>query len=159
MKNGSALFLKFVILFIGAGVLAALLWFPHFEGRNKNADFLTIYFKDAFLAYIYLTFVPFFGALHQAFRLLGHIERGDVFSETAVKCLRNIKYFAMAMSLFFAGMMPWMFSFADQDDAPGIVPIGAVVIFACFVVATAAGLFQTLLQKAVDIKSENDLTV
>lgn len=159
MKQGSTLFLKIVIFLIATGALVILLWFPHIEGRNRNADFFTIYFKDAFLAYIYLTFIPFFGALFQAFKLLGHIERGNVFSEVAVRCLRNIKYFSMAMSLLISGTMPWIISFADQDDAPGVVPIVAVIIFACFVVATAAGLFQTLLQKAVDIKSENDLTV
>ena len=46
-----------------------------------------------------------------------------------------------------------------NDDPAGFVAIGLVVIFASAVIATAAAVFQTLLQNAVDIKSENDLTV
>jgi hypothetical protein len=34
-----------------------------------------------------------------------------------------------------------------------------VAIVSSVVIATAAGVFQKLLQNAVDIKSENDLTV
>jgi hypothetical protein len=34
-----------------------------------------------------------------------------------------------------------------------------VIIFASIVIATAAAIFQRLLQNAVDMKSENDLTV
>lgn len=159
IKSGSTFFLKIVLVLISVGILAGLLIFPHFEGRNRNADFFSVYFKDAFLAYVYLTFIPFFGAFVQAFKLLGHIERNKVFSEAAVRCLRNIKYCAMLFALFFAGIFPLIIGFAHDDDAPGVALIPFVVIFAAFVVATAAGLFQSLLQKAVDLKSENDLTV
>lgn len=159
MNRGATFFLKAVLVIIAVGVLAALLIFPHFEGRNRNADFFTVYFKDAFLAYVYLTFIPFFGAFVQAFKLLGHIEKNKVFSAAAVRCLRNIKFCAMLFALFFAGILPLIFRFAQDDDAPGVVLIAFVVMFAAFVVATAAGLFQALLQKAVDLKSENDLTV
>jgi hypothetical protein len=55
--------------------------------------------------------------------------------------------------------MPYIFHAADKDDAPGVALIGFVIIFASFVIATAAGVFQRLVQNAVDIKSENDLTV
>ncbi len=57
MKRGFTIFLQVVIGFLGVGVLALLLWEPHFEGRNVNATLFEIYFKDPFLAYIYLAFV------------------------------------------------------------------------------------------------------
>ena len=59
----------------------------------------------------------------------------------------------------YAAGMPYVFYVADQDDAPGVVAIGLVIIGASFVIATAAAVFQKLVQNAVDIKSENDLTV
>jgi hypothetical protein len=37
--------------------------------------------------------------------------------------------------------------------------MGLFMIFVSAVIATAAAVFQKLLQNAVDIKSENDLTV
>lgn len=62
--------------------------------------------------------------------------------------------------------MLYIFVLAQNGDAPGVIVIGLVVIFASIVIATAAGVFQKLLQNAVDmskallrIKSENDLTV
>ena len=60
MKRGSTIFLQALILLLGVGVLALLLWEPQVEGRNVHATQFEIYFKDPFLAYIYLAFVPFF---------------------------------------------------------------------------------------------------
>jgi len=37
--------------------------------------------------------------------------------------------------------------------------LGIIISFAVSVIATAAAVFQKLFQNAVDIKSENDLTV
>ena len=48
---------------------------------------------------------------------------------------------------------------AEMDDAPGIILIGMVVIFASMVIAVFAAVLQRLLQEAIDIKSENDLIV
>ena len=41
----------------------------------------------------------------------------------------------------------------------GGVIMGILMIFVSIVVATAAAMFERILQNAVDIKSENDLTV
>ena len=68
MKRGSTIFLQVVIVLLGFGVLTFLLWEPHLEGRNVNSTVFEIYFKDPFLAYIYVAFVPFFVGLYQAFR-------------------------------------------------------------------------------------------
>jgi hypothetical protein len=37
--------------------------------------------------------------------------------------------------------------------------LGVLIIFPAIVVATAAAMFERILQNAVDLKSENDLTV
>jgi hypothetical protein len=37
--------------------------------------------------------------------------------------------------------------------------LGIVLVLAFGVIATAAGVFQKLFQNAVDLKSENDLTI
>ncbi|HXD31706.1 MAG TPA: hypothetical protein VN643_11340 [Pyrinomonadaceae bacterium] len=72
MKRGSTIFLQVVIVLSGIGVLALLLWEPQLEGRKVPATQFAIYFKDPFLAYIYLAFVPCFVGLYQAFKILGY---------------------------------------------------------------------------------------
>ena len=60
MKKSSTLFLKVIILLIGIGALALLIWEPQTEGRNVNADLFSIYFRDPFLTYVYVGSIPFF---------------------------------------------------------------------------------------------------
>ncbi len=160
MKRGSTIFLQFVIVLIGIGALGILLWFPQLEGRNASATFSEIYFKDPFLAYIYIGSVPFFTAFYQAFRLLGYIGHNKVFSLGSVKALRTIKYCALAIIGFIVPAEAYLFiAMRGKDDIAGGVAMGVMIIFISVVVATVAAVFEKTLQSAVEIKSENDLTV
>src|SRR6266576_4525190 len=103
MKRGSTIFLQALILLLGVGVLALLLWEPQVEGRNVHATLFEIYFKDPFLAYIYLAFVPFFVGLYQAIKMLGFASRNEVFSQRAVRAFRIIKYCGLITALFIVG--------------------------------------------------------
>ena len=80
MKRTSTIFLQSVIVLIGIGALALMLWEPHIEGRNAQATVFEIYFKDPFLAYVYIGSIPFFVALYQAFRVLGYVVQNKIFS-------------------------------------------------------------------------------
>ena len=160
MKRGFTIFLQIVIVLIGIGVLGLLLWEPQVEGRNVHATQFEIYFKDPFLAYIYLAFVPFFIGLYQAFRLLGYARRDEVFSDRSVRAFRIIKYCAITTALVIVGAEAYIFIFVrGTDDVAGGVMMGVFIIFVSAVIATAAAVFERILQNAVDIKSENDLTV
>ena len=158
MKRGSTIFLQVVIVLIAIGALALLLWEPHIEGRNAHATLFEIYFKDPFLAYAYIGSIPFFVALYQAFKVLGYIGKNKVFSQEAVKALRNIKYCALAIIGFVAVSIIFMI-FGDRDDRPAGVFMRILITFPSIVVAIAAAVFERILQNAVDIKSENGLTV
>ena len=70
MLRSSTIFLQAVVVLIGIGALALLLWEPHLEGRNAHATLFQIYFNDPFLGYAYIATIPFFVALFQAFKLL-----------------------------------------------------------------------------------------
>ena len=160
MKRVSTIFLQIVILLFGAGVLAFLLWEPQVEGRNVNATQFEVYFKDPFLAYLYLAFVPFFIGLYQGFKLLGYARRDEIFFHGSVQALRIIKYCALTTAIFILGAEIYIFIFVrGTDDVAGGVMMGAFVLAACAVIGTAAAVFERILQKAVDLKSENDLTV
>jgi len=160
MKRGPTIFLQVVIALFAILVLGLLLWEPQLEGRNVNATQFEIYFKDPFLAYIYLAFVPFFVGVYQVIRLLGYARRNEIFSERSVRSLQIIKFCAIAVAVFFLGAEAYIFIFIrGTDDVAGGVMMGLFFIFVSVVIATGAGVFERILQNAVDIKTENDLTV
>jgi hypothetical protein len=147
-----------VIVLIGIGALAFLLWEPHVEGRNAHATLFEIYFKDPFLAYAYIASIPFFVALYQAFKVVGYARQNKVFSPAAVNALRTIKFCAIAIIGFVAVSVIFM-PFSDPDDRPPGVVMRILITFGSIVIATAAAVFERILNNAVDMKSENDLTV
>src|SRR4029079_19702651 len=115
MKRSSTIFLQVVIVLIGIGALAFMLWEQHIEGRNAHATLFEIYFKDPFLAFAYVASIPFFVALYQAFTVLGHAGQNKLFSQAAVKALRIIKYCAISIIGFVAVSVLFM-PFSDPDD-------------------------------------------
>lgn len=117
------------------------------------------YIKYLVFIYLYVTAIPFYFALYQAFKLLSYIDKNKAFSGLSVRALKNIKYCAVTISIFYAAGMPVFYLMAEIDDAPGIIVIGLVIIFASMVIAVFAAVLQKLLKEAIDIKSENDLTV
>src|SRR5215213_10027495 len=118
MKRRSTLFLQVVVVLIGIGALILMLWEPHLEGRNAHATVFEIYFKDPFLAYAYIASIPFFMALYQAFKVLGYAGQNKVFSQTAVKALRTIKYCAIAI-IGFVGVGEIFIMLASSEDRAG----------------------------------------
>lgn len=159
MKRISILFLQAVIVLIGIVVLIILIRFPLTEGRAANLDLFSIY-ADPFILYGYAASIAFFIALFKAFKLLGYIGQNRVFSSNAVKTLKSIKYCAIVLCILIvlAGLYIRLFHNKDDDPA-GFLAICIVTTFVCVVIATAAAIFEKLLQNAIDMKSENDLTI
>ena len=163
MKKSSTVFLQVVIVLIGIVALAIMIRFPLTEGRAVNLDLFSIY-ADPFIIYGYLASIAFFIALYQAFKLLGLIGQNKVFSLNSVRALRTIKYCAIALSVLIVMAAIYIkLSFSvksvTDDDPAGFIAVSIVATFISIVVATAAAVFEKTLQSAVDIKSENDLTV
>lgn len=160
MRKGSTVFLQVILVLVGIGALAFLLWEPHLEGRNAHATVFEIYFKDPFLAYAYLASMAFFTGLYQAIKVLGYAGQNRIFSPEAVHALRTIKYCGLAMIAFVVVSVVFMpLGAPNDDDGPQGVVMRVVVAFGSLVVATSAAMFERILKNAVDLKSENDLTV
>lgn len=158
LRKSSIIFLQVVIVLIGIGALALLLWEPHVEGRNAHATLFEMYFKDPFLAFVYIGSVPFFVALYKAFRVLGYAAQNKIFTQAAVKDLRTIKYCAITI-IGFVVVEEIFIMLGNSDDRAGGVFMGILITFGSIVIAAAAAVFERIVQNAVDIKSENDLTV
>jgi len=161
MKKNSIIFLQVVIVLVGIGVLALMFWEPHLEGRNVHATLFEIYFQDPFLAYAYIASIPFFVALYRAIKVLGYVRHDKTFSQAAVDELRIIKYcaFITAGAIVAADVYLMIAARSNNEDPAGAVMLGLVATFASIIIGTAAAVFERVLQNAVDIKSENDLTV
>ncbi|MED4532392.1 DUF2975 domain-containing protein [Metabacillus fastidiosus] len=160
MKRGTTLFLKIAVILIGIPILALCIFLV-----PEIAEFAAELYPDiAYIEYLvfidfYAAAIPFYFALYQAFKLLSYIDKNSAFSELSVKALNNIKKCAITISSLFVLGLPLFYLVAEADDAPGIIIIGMVLIFASMVIAVFAAVLQKLLQEAIDIKSENDLIV
>ena len=155
MKRGATQFLRAVLVLVGLGAIAFLLWEPQIEGRNANATPFEVYFRDPFLAYVYVGSTPFFVGLFQAFKFLGYAGRNEQFSPSAVRSVRTIKHCAMALTGFVAGGVALIF-LNESDDRAGGVAIGLVVAFASLVVVAVMAVLQRVLQSGVDLQPESD---
>lgn len=151
------LFLKIAVFLIGIPVLALCVWVMPRVALNtvEHSPILTI----VALIGVYATAIAYFVALFTTIKLLSYIDQNIAFSELSVKALIKIKYCAILISSVYVVGMPLIYYAAEVDDAPGLILIGMVIIFASFVVAVFAAVLQKLLKNAIDIKSENDLTV
>ena len=159
MKRISTIFLQAVIVLIGIVALVILIWFPLTEGRATNLDLFSIY-SDPFILYGYATSIAFFVALYKAFKLLGYIGQNKVFSSDSVGTLKSIKYCAIVLGILIATAGLYIKIFHNKEDDPaGFLAICIVTTFVSIVVATAAAIFEKILQNAMNMKSENDLTI
>ncbi|WP_434121747.1 DUF2975 domain-containing protein [Salinicoccus roseus] len=108
---------------------------------------------------ILLTFIPYLFALYQSYRLLNYIDGKKAFSNLSVTALKKIKSSAFSISAIYAATLPFVYVVAEIDDAPGLILVAMIPIFAFLVVAVFTAVLQKLLNEAINIKSENDLTV
>ena len=149
MKGISALFLQVVVVLIGIGTLGLMLWEPHLEGRNAHATVFEIYFKDPFLAYVYVGSTPFFVALHRAFGMLGHIRRHQAYSQATVSALRAIRRCGLILTGFVAGGAIFIIAFGDKEDRPPGIFMSALAFLVASAIATTATMSARYVQRAL----------
>ncbi len=149
MSRSSAVFLQTVVVLFGLAALVFLLGEPHVEGRNAHATWFEIYFKDPFLAYVYVGSIPLFMALHRAFRLLGDVSRTGQFSSATVNALRTIKICALVVIGFIAGAAVIILLMGDGEDRPAGIFMTVLAASGMGAVALAASFFGRTLQSAL----------
>jgi hypothetical protein len=160
MNRGSTLFLKLAVILMGIPVLALCIFLVPEIGKVA-AQLLPEFTSIPYLVPIpfYASAIPFYFALYQAFSLLNYIDHNKAFSDLSVNALKRIKHCAVSISILHALTLPLFYLFAEADDAPGVIFVGLVIPFASMVIAVFAAVLQRLLREAIDMKSENELTV
>jgi len=163
MKQGSTLFLKLAVIIMGIPVLAACIFLlPNLAklAMKHVTDGTTLaYMVFALVTIMYVSAIPFYFALYQALKLLSYIDKNQAFSQISVTALKSIKKCAITITCLYVVALPFVFVIAEWDDAPGLALLGLVVVGAAMVISVFAAVLQRLLQEAINIKSENDLTV
>ena len=160
MKRGSTIFLRLAVTAIGLGVVALcilllpLIWQAAYIEYQEDG-----YAVRVVVAAMYLAAVPFFFGIYKGWRILDAIDTGQSFSLASVRALQEISYCAGIISLIYIVTLPFFYIWAQSDDAPGLVLIGLFFVGMPAIVSVATGLLRLLLAEAVNIKSENDLTV
>ncbi|WP_462413563.1 DUF2975 domain-containing protein [Neobacillus sp. Marseille-QA0830] len=157
MKRGSILTLKSAIFIIGMIVLAFCLFLPGLAEKAAELNPEYGYLQIPVLVGIFLTAVPFYFALVQAFKLLRYIEADDAFSEPAVQSLGKIKNSAIVILILYVIGMVFL-SFLNALH-PGIAIMGFVIVFVSLVIALFTAILQELVRNVLKYKIENDLTV
>ncbi|MEZ5409826.1 MAG: DUF2975 domain-containing protein [Acidimicrobiales bacterium] len=143
-------------MLVGLVVLAVLVLEPQVEGRNVDATLVEIYLHDPFLLFVYTGSIPFFLALFEAFKLLGYVET-SAFSARSVRSARLIRDCARVTIGFV--VVGATFLLITGEDRPVALFLGLVPTVALLTVASSAAVFERLLERAVDLQSDNDLTV
>ncbi|RYX78660.1 DUF2975 domain-containing protein [bacterium] len=154
--NSSTTVLRLALMCIGLFILGVCIFVLPRELYLE----LTTDFDYGFLFLImYVTTLPFYFALYSIARLLTYVDKKMIFTRASVKAIRHVKLCAYSISAVYALGMPYIFTLGDADDAPGIVLLGFMVVLSSFIIATVAGIVQKLVEDALLIKTENDLTV
>ncbi|WP_338780569.1 DUF2975 domain-containing protein [Metabacillus sp. FJAT-52054] len=158
VKQYKITFLKITIFIIGLTILSLCIFLlPNLARDAAVMDPENAYLKIPVLMGLYLTAIPFFLALYQALKILNYIKRKDAFTDLSVISLGYVRNCAMAIIvLYVIGMI--MLTVLNALH-PGIALLGIVIIFASLVIAVFSAILQELLRNAIQLKSENELTV
>ncbi|PKH11193.1 DUF2975 domain-containing protein [Planomicrobium sp. MB-3u-38] len=154
------IFLKIVIVLMALPVLAICIFVvPPLSSFVAELLPEWAFLRWIFMIALYITAIAYFIALYQSLKLLSYIDKNIAFSELSVKALKNIKYCALTITGIYILCLPLILYMAQVDDAPGLGGLGMVITFGAFVIAVFAAVLQKLFENAIEIKSENDLTV
>lgn len=160
MRNGSTLFLRVALvgLVILASIVAgAILWSAYTNWSPQSSQ--DLWLSWPLIGGILVATLGFYVAALQAWKLLGYADKGKPFSKDSIKALRTAKFAALTVGAALLAEMPLIYSAAQEEDAPGLIIFGFAFAMVPIVVGVFAGVLQQLIQKALDLKSENDLTV
>ncbi len=159
MKWCSTILLRFAIFAAGAIVLAMCSGAGWVAVKVDPASDYVIWAR-VLLGGTCAAAIPCFTALYQSFKLLGYIDTNRAFSDLSVKALKIITRSSLAeFFICTLGGLPFAYIIAKMDDAPGLVLIGMAIAGVAFVLFVFASVLNRLLQEAIVMKSENDLTI
>lgn len=92
-------------------------------------------------------------------KLLMLIDTNEIFSDRTLTIMNRIQKLTLSIAVVTIGLMPFFFTIAQLDDAPGLDLFGAGIVFIPFSIYILVAVLKETLSKAVSIKQENELTI
>ena len=158
MNKKNILFLKVSLILIAVvTILLCIFWLPGLAERTAISNPEYAYLRYPILIMIYITAIPFYIAFYRAYGILNNIKRGEVFTHKplgSLKIIRNCAISELAIYIILS-----LFLFSQDALHPGIAIAFAIIQFTALIIAVFAGVLIELLNKAIELKDDNDLTI
>ncbi|EOI6518014.1 DUF2975 domain-containing protein [Enterococcus faecium] len=152
------LLLKFVVLGISTVfILFGILFYTQIATSEKGFTFdwqTTLFVSVIYFALLLGIIIAYF-----LLRLLKQIEENQAFSNQSLDILKKIERTILIIGFAFFGLLPKFLKVAYLDDAPGLMLVGIAVVFIPFAVYTLTSVLENLLEHAILLKTDHDLTV
>jgi Protein of unknown function (DUF2975) len=157
MEKGKILFLKSAIILLGVIMFALCIGLAELARYTAKTNPEYAYLRYPILFGMYVTVIPFYIALFQAYKLLKYIEIKNASSQLALQSLQIIKRCAVTISILYVVGSTGLLLLNVLH--PGIFLTGIAIIFTSLVIAVFAAVLQALFKSALEIKEENELTI
>ena len=157
--NKKNIFILKVSLFLIAIItlILCLFWLPNLAERVAKANPEYAYLKYPVLILVYITAIPFYLAFYQAYKILNSINNGETFTDKPLDSLGIIKNCALSEIVIY--LILTIFLLSQNALHPGVLIPFVAIMFAASIIAVFVSVLKELLGTAIEIKSENDLTV
>lgn len=144
----------------GMAVCGGIIYFyliPIFgkELAEANPEFAYCYVP--WLVVLFISAIPCYVVLYFGWRIAGEIGKDNSFSKKNALYLKNISILAILDSVYFFGAN--LVLLLLRMNHPSIFLASLLVDFAGVAVTVTAAALSHLVQKAADIKEENELTI
>jgi hypothetical protein len=163
MNKGLSYITKGAVYLMGIGVFSICAILLPELAREEAAGRVHPPTSWPFLLGAWVLSIPIFIALYQTFTILRLVDANKAFSHFSVKALQIIKVcaviFGIVIMLSAITVVVTTHMIDPTEDTPPILMIGMIFMSVSIIIATFVGVLQRLLQDAIRIKSENDLTV
>lgn len=158
MKSWKVNILRMSVILISIIILClCIFWLPNVANYFEEIAPEFYYMKLPLLLGIYFTGIPFFIAVFHVFKLLKLIEKDKTFTMNSIQSLGIISKCSIAeIILYFIGII---YLYVNEAMQPGIVLLGLLIMFVAFIIYVFIEILKELLLKAVEIKTENELTI
>lgn len=127
-------------------------------GRDIASDYPEFsYMFYPCLIFIWITMIPFYGSLFEGWKISNEINKDNSFSRKNLNSLNRIRKYALSECiLYFLGAIILLFLNLLH---PSILIIILFIIFVAMCISVFMAVLAHLVQKACDLKDENDLTI
>ncbi len=121
----------------------------------SEPEFAYLYYP--FLIFIWITIIPFYAALFEGWKISNEINKDNSFSKKNMDSLNRIRKYALSECfLYFVGALILLYFNLLHLS---ILIIILFVIFVAMCISVFVAVLAHLVQKACDLKDENDLTI